>query len=49
MYSRVYIFKVHTYQQTLVGAFLGYIFAIYFYKLSNTINLNKNNQKIKKI
>ena len=37
MYSRVYIFKVHTIQQTIIGAYLGYLFGIYFYKLSKIV------------
>ena len=40
MYSRVYIFKVHTIQQTIIGAYLGYIFAIYYYKLSEKLIKN---------
>ena len=42
MYSRVYIFKVHTIQQTIIGAYLGYILAIYYYKLVKRINPRYN-------
>ncbi len=38
MYSRIYIFKVHTIQQTIIGAFLGYIYGIYYYKFSEMID-----------
>lgn len=40
MYSRVYIFKVHTIQQTIIGAYLGYLLGIYYYKLVEKINKN---------
>ena len=40
MYSRVYIFKVHTIQQTIIGAYLGYLFAIYYYNLTKKLNNN---------
>ena len=31
MYSRVYVFNVHTLQQTILGAYIGYIFGVYYY------------------
>ena len=34
----VYIFLVHTIQQTIIGAFLGYIYGIYYYKFSEMID-----------
>lgn len=40
MYSRIYIFKVHTIQQTVIGAYLGYLLGIYYYKLVEKINEN---------
>lgn len=40
MYSRVYIFKVHTIQQTIIGAYLGYLLGIYYYKLIEKFNEN---------
>lgn len=40
MYSRVYIFKVHTIQQTIIGAYLGYLFAIYYYNLTKKLSNN---------
>lgn len=40
MYSRAYIFKVHTIQQTIIGAYLGYLIGIYYYKLIEKLNEN---------
>lgn len=40
IYSRVYIFKVHTIQQTIIGAYLGYLFAIYYYNLTKKLSNN---------
>ena len=38
MYSRVYIFNVHTLQQTVIGAYIGYIFAVYYYNFIKKFN-----------
>ncbi len=38
MYSRVYVFNVHTFQQTVIGAYIGYIFAIYYYNFIKKLN-----------
>ena len=42
MYSRVYIFNVHTIQQTVVGAYIGYVFAVYYYNFIKKFNQEQN-------
>ena len=49
MYSRVYIFKVHTAQQTIIGCCIGIIFATYYYQFVKKWDDKMYKQYISKI